>query len=150
MNQHFTRIILLTCGLLCGCSNTQDPGEYAGKLKDRLATDIKENGLKLFTYSARQVDAPTPDSGDAGARPLRAGGGMSPKDRQQAAAHQAQALADWAAQIELGLGKTLEMTGYCRQGYIELYRSIAYGRGEIHGECKEGADAGDRQKFTLQ
>lgn len=40
------------------------------------------------------------------------------------------------------------MTGYCREGYFELSRMIESGRGEIRGECKEGATDADRQKFV--
>lgn len=54
----------------------------------------------------------------------------------------------WGQQVELGLIKTLEMTGYCREGYFELSRMIESGRGEIRGECKEGATDADRQKFV--
>lgn len=40
------------------------------------------------------------------------------------------------------------MTGFCREGYFELSRIIEYGRGEIRGECIEGASEADKQAFA--
>ncbi|MFT5790606.1 MAG: hypothetical protein ACI8SJ_002735 [Shewanella sp.] len=49
--------------------------------------------------------------------------------------------------MEHGLNQTIEMTGYCREGYIEISRSIQYDRGSIRGECQEGATEKDIAKF---
>lgn len=151
-------LTLLSCFTLLACSSGPiDPAEFAGKFRDKLTTDIRADGLKLFTYQAGFVEE---YSRDVTERPLRHGEPQLrpeehrrqvPQDpREQRRLHQAQAdaLEIWGRQVELGLEKTLEMTGYCREGYFELSRVIESDRGEIRGECKEGATEEDQQKFV--
>lgn len=50
-------LVALSCISLIACSSAPiDPTELAGKLKDRLTTDIKADGLKLFIYQANLID----------------------------------------------------------------------------------------------
>lgn len=133
---------------LIACSSTPiDPKELAGKLKDKLTTDIKVDGLKLFTYQASLVEElPGRDRPE---RTLPHQERMQdPREQRQSWKEQEEILEVWGEQVDLGLRKTLEMTGYCREGYFELSRIIEPGRGEIRGECKEGATDSDRKKFV--
>ncbi|MBV7316596.1 hypothetical protein KU855_13160 [Shewanella sp. NIFS-20-20] len=131
---------MATLVVISGCQLSPSISEaYAGKLRDNLVTRIGQDGTKLFTYSLRLTD---PVIGDENRRPT---------SRKEALRMERESrdLRDLIAeQTELGLEKTLEMSGYCRQGYIELSRLIASDRGEIRGECNEAATAEDRQKFT--
>lgn len=145
-------LTLLSCLTLLACSSAPiDPSEFAGKFKDKLTTDIRADGLKLFTYQAGLVEEYT--TRDAAERPFPHEERMrqvaqDPREQRRFRQAQEDELEIWGRQVELGLEKTLEMTGYCREGYFELSRIIESGRGEIRGECKEGATEEDKQKFV--
>ncbi len=151
MSLRYFSIAILSCLSLVACSSAPiDPSELAGKLRDKLATDIKADGLKLFVYKARLVDDKS--SLNVAERPLSnetyRRNTQDPREQRRAMQDLQDALEIWGRQVELGLTKTLEMTGYCRDGYIELSRIIEPSRGEIRGECQEGATDADRQKFV--
>ncbi|MGL4578876.1 MAG: hypothetical protein ACRCVV_02255 [Shewanella sp.] len=143
-------LTLLSCVCLMACSSTIDPAQLAGTLKDKLSTHIAADGLKLFTYQARLMDN-RPRSHElresmTADYPQRYPS-QDPRQQQRQYQEQAAILELWEKQVELGLNKTLEMTQYCREGYFELSRNISEDKGEIRGECKEGANEADRQKF---
>ena len=148
---HHIVMTMLFCALLTGCmTKTVDPEDYAGKLKDKFTTDIKGDGIKLFTYSARTIQPKERDSSTTLPHETRMQSkALSASDLRRMRADEIKSLDDWGLQVDLGLNKTLDMTGYCREGYIELSRIIEYGRGEIRGECNEGATEADKQKFAL-
>ncbi|AAN55821.1 hypothetical protein HRJ35_15570 [Shewanella oneidensis MR-1] len=145
-------LTLLSCFTLLACSSAPiDPTEFAGKFKDKLTTDIRADGLKLFTYQAGLAEEYT--ARDVAERPFPHEERMrqvaqDPREQRRFRQAQEDELEIWGRQVELGLEKTLEMTGYCREGYFELSRMIESGRGEIRGECKEGATEEDKQKFV--
>ncbi|MCK8046015.1 hypothetical protein MSG37_14095 [Shewanella sp. 1CM18E] len=142
-----TMLCISTVGfifLLSGCSSKPEvnPEEFAGLVTDSFRTDIKSNGLKLFTYRAflktkksQSTVLPHEERSNSKKR-------ASSKKR-----YQGPDLSGWTAQIEHGLQQTIKMNGYCRDGYIELYRSIQYDSGTIRGECNDGADESDLSKF---
>ncbi|MGE6314570.1 hypothetical protein ACQKC1_02100 [Shewanella baltica] len=151
MPLRYLSLAILSCFSLIACSSAPiDPSELAGKLRDKLTTDIKADDLKLFSYTARLVDDKS-NMGDAD-RPFphdaRVRSMQDPREQRRAMQDLQDSLEVWGRQVELGLTKTLEMTGYCREGYIELSRIIEPGRGEIRGECQEGATNADKQKFV--
>ncbi|MFB2732623.1 hypothetical protein [Shewanella mangrovisoli] len=145
-------LTLLSCFSLLACSSAPiDPAEFAGKFKDKLTTDLRADGLKLFTYQAglaedksKKDNAERPFPHEERMRQVA----QDPREQRRSRKEQADSLEIWGKQVELGLEKTLEMTGYCREGYFELSRNIESGRGEIRGECKEGATEEDKQKFA--
>ena len=145
-------LVIFSCFTLIACSSAPiDPTELAGKLKDKLTTDIKADGLKLFTYQASLVEDKS--NSDKAERPLPHEERMrqmtqDPREQRRSRKDHEAILEVWGEQVVLGLTKTLEMTGYCREGYYELSRIIESGRGEIRGECKEGATEEDKQKFV--
>ncbi|MCL1048406.1 hypothetical protein L2755_02005 [Shewanella abyssi] len=134
---------LLLILLLSACSGTSEivPEEFVGQLTDSFKTDIKNNGLKLFTYRAELVQG-----SHAQQVPLPHEQRASQKKRSKKR-YQGPDLTAWTQKIEHGLEQTIQMTGYCREGYIEISRSIQYDRGNIRGECKEGATEQDIAKF---
>ncbi|MEZ9198618.1 hypothetical protein [Shewanella sp. 10N.286.54.B9] len=136
------KISLLLILLLSACSGTPElePEEFAGQLSDSFRTDIKSNGLKLFTYRAKLVI----DSNAQQALPHEQRAKQKKRSRKR---YQGPDLTAWTQKIEHGLSQTIEMTGYCREGYIEISRSIQYDRGSIRGECNEGATELDIAKF---
>ena len=144
MQKHLIKTLsaLFFLSVIAGCTAKKtDPSDFEGKVKDRLKTDIRSNGIKLFTYKAKL--ASSNDSIDQLPHQQR----MEQAKRSKRSRPYEVDLTDWTQQIELGLSKTLEMTGYCREGYMELSRLIEVDRGEIRGECNEGATQADRNKF---
>jgi hypothetical protein len=143
--------LLLFCVTLGACSSgkTLDRDRYAGKLKDKLTTVIKGDGIKLFTYSAHLALPVKSGRIDTLEEEYELPRDASPNERRLAYERINAELDKWAEQIELGLEKTLKMTGFCREGYMELSRIIERGRGEIRGECNEGASEADKQKFAF-
>ncbi|MCH1931653.1 hypothetical protein L9G16_15840 [Shewanella sp. A25] len=155
---------LFGCISLIACSSAPiEPQDFAGKLKDKFTTDIRADGLKLFTYQASIVEQRglrgepdgDQDMSRQGSRP-ESGTRQGPmrqhsqggREQGRNGMNKTEDLELWGQQVELGLTKTLEMTGYCRDGYFELSRYIESGRGEIRGECKDGATDADKQKFV--
>lgn len=146
----YLSLAILSCFSLIACSSAPiDPSELAGKLRDKLTTDIKSDGLKLFSYKARLVDEKSTmnDTERPFPHEARIRNMQDPREQRRAMQDLQDSLEIWGRQVDLGLIKTLEMTGYCREGYIELSRIIEPSRGEIRGECQEGATNADKHKF---
>ncbi|WP_434951686.1 hypothetical protein ACRWQL_19315 [Shewanella sp. HL-SH4] len=135
--------------LLAGCSaKAIDPMEFAGQFKDKFNTQIKGDGIKLFVYQAKLATASDRNISDKPAHQQRIDRRM--QDAQSYAEEMREKeefLELWTQQVQVGLDKTIVMTGYCKQGYIELSRYIENERGEIRGECNDGATAEDISKF---
>ena len=116
--------ILLTLTLMSACSSKKtDPSDFNLDVKDRFSTEIKGDGIKLFTYKAQlatldeeNIQLPHKDRIEQAKR-VRSGKRYQQPD-----------LKEWTQQIELGLAKTLTMTGFCREGFMELSRIIEVGR----------------------
>ncbi|MGS0726913.1 hypothetical protein ACVBKF_12030, partial [Shewanella sp. 0m-11] len=132
--------VVVLSSLLSACSSQPDiePEKFAGQVSDSFRTDIKGNGLKLFTYRAI-LTMETPQSQ---ALPHEVRSNQKKRSRANKR-YQGPDLTMWTEKIEHGLQQTIEMTGYCKEGYIELSRSIQYDRGMIRGECNDGADEAD-------
>lgn len=136
--------ILLSFTLMSACASKKtDPSDFNLDVKDRFSTNIKGDGIKLFTYKAQLA---TLDDSDI-LLPHKERVDQAKRARSDKRYTQPD-LNDWTQQIELGLSKTLAMTGFCREGFMELSRIIEVGRAEIRGECNEGATEADKQKFS--
>ncbi|WP_299005568.1 hypothetical protein [uncultured Shewanella sp.] len=126
------------------------PQDFSGKITDSFTTSIANNGLKLFTYrvslSSMSNSTPNVNSPSNGlAQKHKQRNDQLPSKIQRKQNDVSTELL--TEQTELGLKKTLEMTDFCHTGYIELDRLIEDERGMIRGECLEGANTLDKQKF---
>ncbi|GIU47981.1 hypothetical protein TUM4630_23250 [Shewanella algidipiscicola] len=127
--------------MLCACTASQrSVDDFDIKVEDKFQTQIKGDGIKLFTYKIKYAILPTIEQPHL----LQARQIQRQQSRKK---NTSPDLSNWTQQIELGLEKTITMTGYCRDGFIELSRIIEMGRGEIRGECNEGASTEDIDKF---
>lgn len=156
-NQELMRLCVSKFGLtvcsiilLSACSASEpDPMDFVGQFRDAFSTEIKGNGIKLFVYKAKLATAldrsiPSDPPQD---RIIR----RSTQDAQSYLIEQRNAenrLELWNQQIDIGVRKTIEMNGYCQAGFIELSRYVEAERGEIRGECNDGATAEDIKKFA--
>jgi len=137
--------VLIALSTLSACaSHKTDPNDFKNRVKDRFKTDIRSNGIKLFTYKAK-LDTP---ENSRSVLPHQDRIKQAQKNSRSKRSTYTPDLSDWTEQIELGLSKTLDMTGFCREGFMELSRMIEIGHAEIRGECNEGATAEDREKFS--
>jgi len=140
--------LLIAFIILAGCATHKpDADDFKNRVKDRFKTDIRGNGIKLFTYKAKL------ETTEDGIQDLPHQERIKQVKKQSRSKNTQRSiyavdLSDWTEQIELGLSKTLDMTGYCREGFMELSRIIEVGRGEIRGECNEGATDEDRERFS--
>ncbi|RTR36576.1 hypothetical protein EKG38_23460 [Shewanella canadensis] len=140
--------VLIALSTISACaSHKTDPDDFKNRVKDRFKTDIRSNGIKLFTYKAKLE---MPEEGNTELAHQERIKELKKQSRSKSAKRSIYTpdLSDWTEQIELGLSKTLDMTGYCREGFMELSRMIEVGRAEIRGECNEGATDEDRERFS--
>ncbi|WP_244952122.1 hypothetical protein [Shewanella insulae] len=141
-----TTAVLLTAILsLAGCASKRDVDDFKVRVEDTFHTSIKGNGIKLFTYKVKYAELPTLEQPHM--QRVRQIEKMKRSGSKKRSVY-APDLTRWTEQIELGLEKTIDMTGYCREGYLELSRIIEVGRGEIRGECNDGATDADISKFA--
>ncbi|QYK14904.1 hypothetical protein K0I63_07655 [Shewanella rhizosphaerae] len=141
-----TTTLLLTVTLgLGGCARKRDVDDFKVRVEDTFHTSIKGNGIKLFTYRVKYADLPTLEQPHM--QRVRQIEKMKRSGSKKRSVYEPD-LTRWTQQIELGLEKTIAMTGYCREGYLELSRIIEEGRGEIRGECNDGATDADISKFA--
>ncbi len=103
-------------------------------LKESFHTEIAANGAKRFTYSLemQHSQVPRPYTAD-GANRQRLGRDSMAAGRPSLGAPQG------GLQFDRALQQKLQETGFCRQGYFELERSVSAFAGEVRGECREGA-----------
>lgn len=50
-------------------------------------------------------------------------------------------------EVEERLTLIMQTTGYCRDGFFELYREQTFQSFSVRGECREGATDADREQF---
>jgi len=140
--------LLIAFIIASGCaSHKPDADDFKNRVKDRFKTDIRSNGIKLFTYKAK-LEIPDDSNTELAHRERINQLKKQSRSKNSKRSIYTPDLSDWTEQIELGLSKTLNMTGYCREGFMELSRIIEVGRAEIRGECNEGATDEDRAKFS--
>lgn len=119
--------------LASACSNNQ-PLPIPG-LKESFHTEIAANGAKRFTYSleVQRRDIPTPYTDEGASRNRLPGGSMASNGRPP------QRSGRNPLQFDRALKQKLTETGFCRDGYFELDRTLSVLGGEVRGECREGA-----------
>ncbi|WP_346839102.1 hypothetical protein [Microbulbifer sp. SAOS-129_SWC] len=101
-------------------------------LKESFDTEIAANGAKRFTFSLemQRRDIPAP---------------YTERDRNRARMGSSADMAGHPGgrqpglQFDRALKEKLIETGFCRDGYFELERTVSRFRGEVRGECREGA-----------
>ena len=132
-------IMLFAPTLLVACASNQTKQP---EVEEIFVTDIRSNGIKFFNYTVT-VSRPSGSRSGTGRGKRGAGGG-----KQGGGSAGRPDRESMMKGVEEKLDVRLAETGYCREGYIVLGRRIDRGRSFIRGECKEGATADDREKFT--
>lgn len=119
--------------ILAACGGNQ-PLPIPG-LKESFHTEIAANGAKRFTYSLemqrRNIPAPYTDAGGNRGRVSR---GTARRGGRPGPSANAGRL-----QFDRSMKQKLMETGFCREGYFEIERTVSPMSGEVRGECREGA-----------
>lgn len=128
--QRFTLSVMLAAGLAaCGGMSSY----VAPPANERLVPDITTEGTKFFVL---QRDYLRPDQYAVEATSARSrgrgGDGLIMAERN----------------IEQRLTLIMERTGYCREGFFELYREQTLTGFSVRGECREVATDADRERFS--
>lgn len=133
-------LVLLGTGLLSlnGCG-TAGRSYVDTEMAETLEVEILPNTSKMFTYRLRWPEEHIPShiqiarSGGSPGKEFARGGidvGRSTYDR----------LLENTAYV-------VEHSGYCREGFFELDRSISRYHLWVRGECKDSASEADQQAF---
>lgn len=131
-------LLLLMVAVTSGCGTT-GRSYVETEMVETLEVEILPNTSKMFTYRLRWPEDHIPSH-------IRVdrGGGNPKRDFQRGG-------------VDVGRGtyeRLLENTayvvkhsGYCRDGFFELDRSISRYHLWVRGECKDGATTEDQQAF---
>lgn len=131
-------VVLLLPLFMLACAG---PQKKQPEIEEIFMTDIKENGIKFFSYSvAMNSPQKRVDGRGVGRRGGKGSGGSasdSTMNRKKERIHEK-------------LKSKLVETGYCREGYIEIDSYLGGSQYQIRGECEEGATDSDRKIFVNQ
>lgn len=133
----FSLAIVLSVFLLASCS-TPGRNYTSNTMVETLETEILPNGSKMFFYRLRWPEDAVPSH----IRVAKGRDMASPYERAGVEVNR-----HTHRRMQENAGVIAARYGYCREGYLELDRSIARFHLWIKGECKEGASAQDREKF---
>lgn len=130
-------LVPLLLMMMAGCG-TSGRSYVETEMVETLEVDILPNTSKMFTYRLRWPEDHIPshihvDRGSGGGREFQKGGvdvGRGTYER----------LLENTAYV-------VEHSGYCREGFFELDRSISRYHLWVRGECKDGATDEDQKTF---
>lgn len=108
--------------------------------RESLVPEIQADGTKFFVFQ-RDYLRPQPGQGaDVGVIPGdRMAGGRPDVERGVRVGE---------FDVESRLELVMLATGYCREGFFELYREQTFQSFSVRGECREEATDADRQQFS--
>lgn len=129
--------VLLMLPML-GCGGGQ-PWQ-APPARESLIPEIQADGTKFFIFQ-RDYLRPDPSQG--------ANVGVIPGDRMNGGRPDAErGVRIGEFDVESRIELVMVATGYCRDGFFELYREQTFQSFSVRGECREEATEEDRQQFT--
>jgi hypothetical protein len=131
----FKQFILAALPLLLAACASDQPVPIPG-LKESFHTEIAANGAKRFSYSLEMARQDIPPPFTQGGRGRM--GGMSRDSAIQGGRQRGPGGAG-PLQFDKAMQQKLTETGFCREGYFEIERSVSAMGGEVRGECREGA-----------
>jgi len=119
----FTLTFVFLVLLLAACGS-RDPSAMLPPADESLIVDITDDGSKFFTFRREYTDGLFGVGGSVQTNPRALRADVGPRIEQ-----------------------VLEYTGYCREGYFELYRERDPGVLAVRGECRDSATQSDREQF---
>jgi hypothetical protein len=129
-----TRIILGLLMVLPVLACSSGPAWQAPPARESLVPEIQDDGTKFFVFQRDYLRAER----EPGFQPA----GM-PGTRERTAT----GIRIGEFEVEERLSAIMLSTGYCRNGFFELYREQTFQSFSVRGECREGATDADRAQF---
>lgn len=132
-------LLVLAALLMLGCSTNNGRSYVETVMAETLEVEILPNTSKMFTYRLRWPEDQVPShinvarGGNNPGRGFAQGGVDLGRDTYE--------------RLRTNTAYVVEQSGYCREGFFELDRSISRYHLWIRGECKDGATAADQQAF---
>lgn len=126
------RICATVCLLALGACGSA-PGWQAPPADEYLLTRIADDDTKFFVFQRDYL-------------PLDGSAALNARNNQRGARRPGPVYAE--RHMEERLTAIMERTGYCREGFFELYREQSFSGLAVHGECREGATEEDRLLFS--
>lgn len=145
----FKRLTLIALPLLAAaCANTSPMPVPA--LKESLHTEVAADGAKRFTYSLEMLraDIPLPFTDREMNRGMNRGGHGN-REAMMRSARRGGRGPGVELYFDRAMLQKLAETGFCRDGYFEIERSVSPSGGEVRGECREGAEPAAQQQTGL-
>ncbi len=130
-------LILITLVVLClsSCSSTGRSYTRVG-LQETLEVEILPNTSKMFVYRLRMPDEQIPNH-------IRIAKTATDNVQQTGVDLGSRSYTSLLMNVDYVVKKS----GYCREGFLEIDKSLSRYHIWMKGECKEGATAEDQQKF---
>lgn len=127
--------VLIPLLLLAACSSG---GRHYHGFQETLSIEVLPNTSKLFVYRLTMPESMR--------RPL-VQVYDSPKEASQH--RRREPLGESAyRRLRADAERALRVTGYCREGFLELDYRLSYEEMWMRGECKEGASEKDQERFA--
>ncbi len=131
-------LVVMVMMLLVGCS-TAGRSYVETEMAETLEVEVLPNASKMFTYRLRWPEESIPNH-------IRvARGGTNP--RQEFAKGGVDVGRGTYERLLENTAYVVEHSGYCRDGFFELDRSISRYHLWVRGECKDSATTADQQSF---
>jgi len=132
-------LMLVAILLLVSCSNNNGRSYVETEMAETLEVEVLPNTSKMFTYRLRWPEDHIPSH-------IRvARGGTNPE--REFADGGVNVGRDTYDRLLVNAAYVVEHSGYCREGFFELDRSISRYHLWVRGECKDSANAADQQAF---
>lgn len=138
LRQGLNRIFLVLLGLcVCAISGCNSGRSYTKVgMQETLELQILPNTSKMFVYRLRMPEDQIPSQ-------VRIA--QSSRDRVQQTGVELGARS--YRSLLMNVEYVVKKSGYCREGFLEIDKSLSRYHIWMKGECKEGATTEDQQKF---
>ena len=130
-----TRIILGLLLVLPVLACSSGPAWQAPPARESLVPDINADGTKFFVFQRDYVRAQR----EPGFQPAGMPGSRQRPDNP--------VIRTGEFEVEERLTAVMQITGFCRDGFFELYREQTFESFSVRGECRENATSADREQF---
>jgi hypothetical protein len=140
INAQVKCLILIMLVVLClsSCSSTGRSYTREG-LQETLEVEILPNTSKMFVYRLRMPDEQIPNH-------IRIAKTATDNVQQTGVDLGSRSYTSLLMNVDYVVKKS----GYCREGFLEIDKSLSRYHIWMKGECKEGATAEDQQKFGTE
>jgi hypothetical protein len=123
--------------IICSCSSGRNYTKVG--LQETLELQILPNTSKMFVYRLRMPEDQIPNQ-------VRIAQSSRDQVQQTGIELGSNSYRSLARNVEYVVNKT----GYCREGFFEIDKSLSRYHIWMKGECKEGATPEDQQKFGAE